>query len=95
MPTRLQFNTNHFAAMHQVDCDDFLRQESPDAWVLAILCDFKGKLPRDIRHYHKPILHTKLRRNAIITTDPYRYAPIYRLLFGRGWSGYLLASHKH
>jgi predicted transposase/invertase (TIGR01784 family) len=36
--------------MHQVDCDDFLRQESPDAWVLAILCDFKDKLPRDIIH---------------------------------------------
>jgi predicted transposase YdaD len=26
--------------MHQVDCEDLLRQDSPDPWVLAILCDF-------------------------------------------------------
>lgn len=36
--------------MHQVDCEDFLRQDSPDAWVLAILCDFKDRLPREIIH---------------------------------------------
>ncbi len=36
--------------MRQVDCEDFLRQDSPDAWVLAILCDFKDKLPREIIH---------------------------------------------
>jgi predicted transposase YdaD len=36
--------------MHQIDCDDFLQQDSPDAWLLAILCDFKDRLPRDIIH---------------------------------------------
>lgn len=36
--------------MHQVDCEDFLRQDAPDAWVLAILCDFKDRLPREIIH---------------------------------------------
>jgi predicted transposase YdaD len=36
--------------MHNLDCDDFLRQDSPDAWVLAILCDFKNRLPRDVIH---------------------------------------------
>jgi len=36
--------------MHHVDCEDFLRQDSPDAWVLAILCDFKDRLPREIIH---------------------------------------------
>jgi hypothetical protein len=36
--------------MRQLDCDDFLRQDSPDAWVLAILCDFKQHLPREIIH---------------------------------------------
>jgi len=34
--------------MHDVDCDGLLRKDSPDAWVLAILCDFKTHLPRDI-----------------------------------------------
>jgi len=36
--------------MHGVDCHDFLRQDSPDAWVLAILCDFGGQGPRDVIH---------------------------------------------
>jgi hypothetical protein len=36
--------------MRLVDCEDFLRQDSPDAWVLAILCDFKDRLPREIIH---------------------------------------------
>jgi hypothetical protein len=32
--------------MHQVDCQELLRKESLDAWVLAVLCDFKDHLPR-------------------------------------------------
>lgn len=36
--------------LHAVDCDELLRQDSPDAWVLAILCDFKERLPRDVAH---------------------------------------------
>jgi hypothetical protein len=32
--------------MHRVDCQALLRQDSPDAWVLAILCDFKDAEPR-------------------------------------------------
>ena len=36
--------------MHQVDCQELLRQDSPDAWVLAVLCDFKDQLPSDIVH---------------------------------------------
>ncbi len=36
--------------MHTVDCQALLRQDSPDAWVLAILCDFKDAAPRDIVH---------------------------------------------
>jgi predicted transposase YdaD len=34
--------------LHGVDCEDFLRQDSPDAWVLAILCDFKTHTPLEI-----------------------------------------------
>ncbi len=29
--------------MHQLDCRQFLQQNSPDALVIAILCDFKGQ----------------------------------------------------
>lgn len=36
--------------LHAVDCTDFLVQDSPDAWVLAILCDFGRRLPRDVAH---------------------------------------------
>ena len=45
--------------MHQVDCEDFLRQDSPDAWVLAILCDFNDRLPREIIH----VILTRLARH--------------------------------
>ncbi len=36
--------------MHAVDCESLLRRDSPDAWVMAILCDFKDHVPRDIVH---------------------------------------------
>ncbi|MGZ8217044.1 hypothetical protein [Methylomagnum sp.] len=36
--------------LYAVDCGEFLRQDSPDAWVLAILCDFGQRLPRDVVH---------------------------------------------
>jgi predicted transposase YdaD len=36
--------------MHQVDCRDLLRQDSPDAWVMAVLCDFKDRPPRAVIH---------------------------------------------
>lgn len=36
--------------LHAVDCDKLLRQDTPDAWVLAILCDFKERLPREVAH---------------------------------------------
>jgi predicted transposase YdaD len=36
--------------LHAVDCDELLRQDTPDAWVLAILCDFKERLLREVAH---------------------------------------------
>ncbi|MGH8559926.1 MAG: hypothetical protein ACRESZ_21235, partial [Methylococcales bacterium] len=36
--------------MHRVDCNALLNHDSPDAWLLAVLCDFKGCAPRDIVH---------------------------------------------
>lgn len=29
--------------MHTIDCDELIKMETPDALVLAILCDFKGR----------------------------------------------------
>lgn len=36
--------------MHQVGCQTLLDQDTPDAWVLAVLCDFQGHAPREIIH---------------------------------------------
>jgi predicted transposase/invertase (TIGR01784 family) len=33
-----------------VDCESLLQQDSPDAWVLAILCDFQDRTPRELVH---------------------------------------------
>ena len=37
--------------MHTVDCSILLTQDTPDALVLAILCDFKGKPVQDMVNY--------------------------------------------
>ncbi len=33
----------HLIDMHTIDCEKFLAMDTPDALVLSILCDFKGK----------------------------------------------------
>jgi len=40
-----------------VDCQTLLDQDSPDALVLAILCDFKGRPEREVVHYILTRLH--------------------------------------
>ena len=37
--------------MHTVDCRALIEQDNPDALVLAILCDFKGRPEREVVHY--------------------------------------------
>ncbi|MEA2027756.1 MAG: hypothetical protein U9N49_02110 [Campylobacterota bacterium] len=37
--------------MHSIDCEKFLTMDSPDALVLAILCDFKQRNEKDIIAY--------------------------------------------
>lgn len=37
--------------MHDVDCQLMIDQGTPDALVLAILCDFKGKSDREVLHF--------------------------------------------
>lgn len=43
--------------MHKVDCRELLIQDNPDALVLAILCDFKGRPEREVVHYILQRLH--------------------------------------
>ncbi len=37
--------------MHKIDCEKFLKMDTPDALVLSILCDFKGRDEKDIIKY--------------------------------------------
>ncbi len=37
--------------MHTIDCEKFLKMDTPDALVLAILCDFKGRDEKDVITY--------------------------------------------
>ena len=37
--------------MHTIDCEKFLSMDTPDALVLSILCDFKGRDEREIIRY--------------------------------------------
>jgi hypothetical protein len=43
--------------MHTVDCQTLLSQDNPEALVLAILCDFKGRSEREVVHYILQRLH--------------------------------------
>lgn len=36
--------------MQRVDAESLLQQDSPDAWVLAVLCDFRDLTPREFLH---------------------------------------------
>lgn len=37
--------------MHSVDCQGLLIEDNPEALILAILCDFKGRPEREVIHY--------------------------------------------
>ena len=37
--------------MHTIDCEKFLKMDTPDSLVVSILCDFKGKDEREIIKY--------------------------------------------
>lgn len=53
--------------MRQMDCEALLRQDSADAWVLAVLCDFQGRQPRAVIHE----ILTGLLQNASKTSHPH------------------------
>jgi hypothetical protein len=41
----------HIIDMHTVDCQALLEEDTPEALILAILCDFKGQPERQVIHY--------------------------------------------
>jgi predicted transposase YdaD len=47
--------------MRDIDCELLIKEDTPDALVLAILCDFKDKNPKDVVKYiiDRLIYHTK------------------------------------
>ena len=67
-------NTFTVIDMHQVDCKVFLDRNDPDALVLAILCDFKGRNEREVV---REIL-TRLR--ALTQTTPQRFGDYLTML---------------
>jgi predicted transposase/invertase (TIGR01784 family) len=46
----LEFNYT-ILDMHQIDCEKFIKMDTPDALVLTILCDFKSKDEKDVVFY--------------------------------------------
>jgi hypothetical protein len=61
--------------MRQVDCQRLLAMDQPEALVLAILCDFKGRDPREVVRYilqrlrHLTGANESLYRNYISTLE--------------------------
>ena len=60
--------------MHTVDCQALLAQDSPDALVLAILCDFKQRPARDVVHF---IIH---RLQQLTANNEARFREYMRML---------------
>ncbi|QTR50531.1 DUF4351 domain-containing protein [Candidatus Thiothrix anitrata] len=50
----------HILDMHTVDCSLLLASDTPDALVMAILCDFRGRPPQDVVNYITARLKTLL-----------------------------------
>ncbi|MEZ5479141.1 MAG: hypothetical protein R3E95_17155 [Thiolinea sp.] len=50
--------------IHTVDCEILLRRDDPDALVLAILCDFRGRNPQDVVNYIVKRLHELLKDDS-------------------------------
>jgi hypothetical protein len=54
----------HLIDMREIDCQHFLQHDSPDALVLAILCDFKGREPRLVVRHIIQRLQNQLNDNS-------------------------------
>jgi len=53
----------NFLDIKTIDCDILLKQDSPKALVLAILCDFKEKQPKEVVSYIIDKLEQRLKDN--------------------------------
>ena len=58
----------NFIDIKNIDCDVLLNQNTPEALVLAILCDFKDKNPKDVIKF----IITKLREYSKYNSNEYR-----------------------
>lgn len=67
MPNKLQQNNldyeYHLIDIRDIDYQHFLQHDTPDALVLAVLCDFKGKEPREMVRYIVQRLEALLANN--------------------------------
>jgi len=54
----------NFIDIKNIDCEILLDQKSPEALVLAILCDFKNKKPKDVIQYIVNKLYEYTNHNA-------------------------------
>ncbi|MBN2897122.1 MAG: Rpn family recombination-promoting nuclease/putative transposase [Campylobacterales bacterium] len=53
--------------MHTIDCEKFLQMDTPDALVLSILCDFKGKDEFEL------LMHLTSRLKTLTGDDEHRF----------------------
>ena len=49
--------------MRNIDCEKFIKMDTPDSLVLAILCDFKDKNPQEVVNYIIKRLHEHSNQN--------------------------------
>jgi len=60
--------------MHTIDCDELIRLDTPDALVLSILCDFKGRDELEV------LLHITKRLTELTKDDEYRLSKYMLML---------------
>ena len=55
MPEKIELDKLYFCYtivdMHTIDCESLIKMDTPDALVLAILCDFKNRSEKDVCFY--------------------------------------------
>ena len=60
--------------MHTIDCDELIKLDTPDALVLSILCDFKGRDELEV------LLHITKRLTELTKDDEYRLSKYMLML---------------
>ena len=60
--------------MHTIDCEELIKLDTPDALVLSILCDFKGRDELEV------LLHITKRLTELTKDDEYRLSKYMLML---------------